>query len=207
MTSTPLRSGTSREERFEERRTQLAQAALATLSELGFARTSLREIAQNSEFTHGVLHYYFTDKVDLISECVRVYHRLVVARFDEGLETYEDLDTMVVGVAETLQRTITEETAQHRLWYDLRSHSMFNEEIREDVREIDRTLEGFAWRVVLRYAELTGTEPVVDSQTNYRMFDGIFYAALLDHMAGDAEATNRLVEQAGWLMDRICPQR
>ena len=84
---------------------------------------------------------------------------------------------------------------------------MFNEEIREDVREIDRTLEGFAWRVVLRYAELTGTEPVVDSQTNYRMFDGIFYAALLDHMAGDAEATNRLVEQAGWLMDRICPQR
>jgi TetR/AcrR family transcriptional regulator, transcriptional repressor of bet genes len=167
----------------------------------------LREIAQNSEFTHGVLHYYFTDKVDLISECVRVYHRLVVARFDEGLETYEDLDTMVVGVAETLRRTITEETAQHRLWYDLRSHSMFNEEIREDVREIDRTLEGFAWRVVLRYAELTGTEPVVDSQTNYRMFDGIFYAALLDHMAGDAEATNRLVEQAGWLMDRICPQR
>ena len=191
----PLRSGTSREERFEERRTQLAQAALATLSELGFARTSLREIAQNSAFTHGVLHYYFTDKVDLIS------------RFDEGLETYEDLDTMVVGVAATLQRTITEETAQHRLWYDLRSHSMFNEEIREDVREIERTLEGFAWRVVLRYAELTGTEPVLDSLSNYRMFDGIFYAALLDHMAGDPEATERLVAQAGWLMDRICPQR
>ena len=163
MTSTPLRSGTSREERFEERRTQLAQAALATLSELGFARTSLREIAQNSEFTHGVLHYYFTDKVDLISECVRVYHQLLVANFDEGLATYEDLDTMAVGVAETLQRTITEETAQHRLWYDLRSHSMFNEEIREDVREIERTLEGFAWRVVLGYAELSGTEPVLDS--------------------------------------------
>ena len=34
-----------------------------------------------------------------------------------------------------------------------------------------------------------------------------FYAALLDHMAGDPEATDRLVTQAGWLMDRICPQR
>ena len=48
---------------------------------------------------------------------------------------------------------------------------------------------------------------MLDSLTNYRMFDGIFYAALLDHMAGDAEATDRLVVQAGWLMDRICPQR
>ena len=73
----PLRSGTSREERFEERRTQLAQAALATLSELGFARTSLREIAQNSAFTHGVLHYYFTDKLDFyVYVCVCATERI-----------------------------------------------------------------------------------------------------------------------------------
>ena len=53
-------------DKFAERRAELADAALQTLSELGYARTSLREIAQNSEFTHGVLHYYFRDKVDLI---------------------------------------------------------------------------------------------------------------------------------------------
>src|ERR1700750_1707183 len=53
-------------EKFNERRAELAEAALQTLSELGYARTSVREIAQNSAFTHGVLHYYFRDKVDLI---------------------------------------------------------------------------------------------------------------------------------------------
>ncbi|MFI5042721.1 MAG: TetR/AcrR family transcriptional regulator, partial [Acidimicrobiales bacterium] len=46
-------------DKFAERRTQLADAALQTLAELGYARTSLREIAQNSQFSHGVLHYYF----------------------------------------------------------------------------------------------------------------------------------------------------
>ncbi len=55
-----------RVDKFEERRRELADAALQTLSELGYARTSLREIAQNSAFSHGVLHYYFRDKVDLV---------------------------------------------------------------------------------------------------------------------------------------------
>ena len=60
-------------DKFADRRAQLANSALLTLSELGYARTSLREIAQNSEFSHGVLHYYFTDKVDLIMHCVKQY--------------------------------------------------------------------------------------------------------------------------------------
>ena len=49
-------------DKFAERRAQLAAAALQTLAEQGYARTSLRDIAQNSEFSHGVLHYYFSDK-------------------------------------------------------------------------------------------------------------------------------------------------
>ena len=60
-------------EKYDERRTQLAISALATLGELGYARTSLREIAQNSEFSHGVVHYYFADKLELITHCVRYY--------------------------------------------------------------------------------------------------------------------------------------
>ena len=53
-------------DRFAQRRRELADATIQTLSELGYARTSLREIAQNSAFSHGVLHYYFADKVDLM---------------------------------------------------------------------------------------------------------------------------------------------
>ena len=74
-------------DKFAERRAQLAESALLTLSELGYARTSLREIAQNSDFSHGVLHYYFRDKVDLITHCVREYKARCVKRYDEIVAT------------------------------------------------------------------------------------------------------------------------
>ena len=65
--------GARRADKYDERRDQLAESALQTLGELGYARTSLREIAQNSEFSHGVVHYYFADKLELIIYCVRYY--------------------------------------------------------------------------------------------------------------------------------------
>src|SRR6266705_6135641 len=73
----------ARVDKFSARRSELAEAALETLAELGYARTSLREIAQKSEFTHGVLHYYFSDKVDLICCCVRHYKAKCVTRYDQ----------------------------------------------------------------------------------------------------------------------------
>lgn len=39
-------------DKFAQRREQLAASALRTLAELGYAQTSLREIAQNSGFPH-----------------------------------------------------------------------------------------------------------------------------------------------------------
>ena len=53
-------------DKHDERRRALADSALRTLGELGYARASLREIANNSEFSHGVVHYYFHDKLELI---------------------------------------------------------------------------------------------------------------------------------------------
>ncbi|HQU02794.1 MAG TPA: TetR family transcriptional regulator, partial [Acetobacteraceae bacterium] len=74
------RESGGRVDKFVERRRELAQAAVQTLAELGYARTSLREIAQNSAFSHGVLHYYFKDKADLIMCCVRHYKAHCVTR-------------------------------------------------------------------------------------------------------------------------------
>ena len=69
----PRRRGARPADKYDERRNQLAESALQTLGELGYARTSLREIANNSEFSHGVVHYYFQDKLELIVYCVRYY--------------------------------------------------------------------------------------------------------------------------------------
>src|ERR1700744_5289186 len=74
-------------DKFAERRDQLAAAARQTLAERGYANTSLRDIAQNSEFSHGVLHYYFADKFELIMYCVRRYKAECVTRYDAIVAT------------------------------------------------------------------------------------------------------------------------
>ena len=80
--SPAVKGAQARADKLESRRVELAEATLETLAELGYARTSLREIAQNSEFSHGVLHYYFSDKVDLICCGVRYYKAKCVTRYD-----------------------------------------------------------------------------------------------------------------------------
>jgi TetR/AcrR family transcriptional regulator, transcriptional repressor of bet genes len=210
MTSTPLRSSTarqtSREARVEERRTQLAQSALATLGELGYAKTSLREIAQNSEFTHGVVHYYFADKVELISHCVRLYKTQCVNRFDEIVENSTTSDELLECFALRLVDSIVTEAPLHRLWYDLRTQSLFEDAFRDDVLEIDEAIQGLTWRVVTRYAALVGGVPILDERATYALLDGLFEKALLDHISCVPSAGEDLAARVRWLLPQICPR-
>ena len=177
-----------RDHKFAERRAELGEAALQTLAELGYARTSLREIAQNSEFSHGVLHYYFTDKLDLILCSVRQYKARCVKRYDEVTATAATFDELLDGFVDALGNTLRKEAPLHRLWYDLRAQSLFEEAFRADVAEIDKSLEKMIWRVMSRFAEITGQPVRLPSNVAYAMFDGLFQQGLLKHLSGDKRA-------------------
>ena len=190
-------------DKFGHRRDELAAAALQTLAELGYARTSLREIAQNTAFSHGVLHYYFRDKFDLITHCVKQYKTTCVQRYDEIIDTATTADELADGFALAMAGTAREDAALHRLWYDMRSQSMFEPSFRIDVLAIDDSLLQMIWRVVTRYAELDDAELSVTSATAYAMFDGLFQQALLRHLAGSPEAVDRLAEQIRRLLPTL----
>src|ERR1700710_1784927 len=128
-------------DKFEDRRRELADAALITLAHLGYARTSLRESAQHSAFSHGVLHYYFRNKVELITYCVRQYKAICVLRYDGIAATAEEPGALAEAFGEGLAATLSEDALMHRLWYDLRSQSLFEESFRDDVAEIDDSLQ------------------------------------------------------------------
>ena len=187
-------------EKHDERRDQLAESALRTLGERGYARTSLREIANNSEFTHGVVHYYFADKLELIVYCVRYYKARCVTRYDGVVADATDAEGLLDAFAAKLVETVLDEAPMHCLWYDLRTQSMFEERLREAVVHIDKTLEEMIWRVVSRYAELAGRQPAMTPSAAYGVLDGLFQQALLGHVAGDASALDTLVGQVHALM-------
>jgi AcrR family transcriptional regulator len=196
---------TERVDKFAVRRAELAAATLRTLAELGYARTSLREIAQNSEFSHGVLHYYFRDKVDLITHCVREYKAICVTRYDQVVATATTPAQLQEGFLDKLAQTLVEEPQMHRLWYDLRNQSMFEETFRADVAAIDASLERMVWRVVTRFAELVGTAPLVTPSVMYALFDGLFQQALLRQLAGEAGAAADLRAAVTAVVAQVVP--
>jgi AcrR family transcriptional regulator len=193
----------TRVDKFSARRIELAEAALETLAELGYARTSLREIAQKSEFTHGVLHYYFSDKVDLICCCVRHYKAKCVTRYDQITSAAQSRDELMKGFLEKLGQTVRDEAGMHRLWYDLRSQSLFEEAFRNDVAEIDKSLEAMMWRIACRFAELGGKQPVISKAAVYALFDGLFQKYLLRHLSNDPQAIPELLDEARRLLPMI----
>lgn len=192
-----------RVDKFAERRAELAEATLQTLSELGYARTSLREIAQNSEFTHGVLHYYFRDKVDLILCSVRQYKARCVTRYDRAAADARTYEELMAGFLAALGQTMRDEAHLHRLWYDIRSQALFETAFREDVAELDKSLEDMIWRIMRRFAELTGEPQSMPPSTIYAMIDGLFQQGLLKHLAGDPQAIARMQADVRLVLSRI----
>jgi AcrR family transcriptional regulator len=182
-------------DKFAERRDQLAAAALRTLAEQGYANTSLRDIAQRSEFSHGVLHYYFADKFELIMYCVRRYKAECVTRYDSIVATAAEADELRRGFGAAMAATLVEDAALHRLWYDLRNQSLFDEKFRADVTEIDQALQRMIWRIVDKYAALSGGSLAVSPDLAYALMDGIFQHALLRQLGGDASAAAALDEK------------
>ena len=192
-------------DKFAERRAQLAAAALQTLAELGYARTSLREIAQNSEFSHGVLHYYFSDKIELITCCVRQYKAECVKRYDSVVADSGSAQELKAGFGAVMAGTLRDEGTMHRLWYDLRNQSLFDDAYSADVQEIDQSLERMIWRIVSRYSELSGAPVLLSRAAAYAVYDGLFQHALSRYLAGDADAAAVLEQDVQRLLDVLVP--
>jgi AcrR family transcriptional regulator len=192
-------------DKFAERRAQLATAALQTLAELGYARTSLREIAQNSEFSHGVLHYYFSDKIELITCCVRQYKAECVKRYDNIVASAGSPEELRQGFGDVMAGTLRDEAKMHRLWYDLRNQSLFDGAYQDDVADIDQSLERMIWRIVSKYAELSGAPVLLSRGAAYAVYDGLFQHALSRHLGGDADAAAVLEEDVKRLLDILVP--
>ena len=185
-------------DKHDERRRALAASALRTLGEMGYARASLREIANNSDYSHGVVHYYFEDKHDLIVYCVREEKARCVRRYDGVVAQSTTPEQLAAGFADKLVETLSDDTAMHRLWYDVRTQSMFEDRLRDVATEIDGWLEDMVWRIVSRYAELSDSVPAMPAGVLYAIFDGLFQQALVSFTLGregTADDLRELVRQ------------
>lgn len=186
--------------KFTDRRKELADSALAAIADQGFARTGLRDIAARSALSTGILHYYFADKDDLIAQAIWQYKSECARRYDPIVTTATTAKELVARFGEEMTATLRDEADMHRLWYDLRNQSLFDEGFRDTIIAIDGLLSDMVWAVVARYAELCGATPAIDPETAYALFDGVFLNTLIRHLRGDLTAVAELPQRTANLL-------
>ncbi|WP_243614022.1 TetR/AcrR family transcriptional regulator [Shimia aestuarii] len=149
---------------------QIAESAILALQELGYANTSLRDIAEKSDMSLGMLHYYFEDRSELIIYCVSIYKQQFVSNIVDALAGAEGRDSVIETFSNALAESITDDAMTHRLWYDIRSQAMFDETFRPIVREIEEMLVG----IVADALEKAG-HPIDETLAiQYALIDGVF---------------------------------
>lgn len=163
---------------------QIADNAITALQELGFANTSLRDIAAKSDMSLGILHYYFEDRSDLIIYCVRVYKQKFVDSILNALDSATGRETVITVLSSALAESITRDAMTHRLWYDIRNQAVFDQTFRPVVMEIETLLVS----IVARAFESSGhvAPPMIDVQ--YALLDGVFRHLMQDQMAAKSRS-------------------
>ncbi|MCP4185079.1 MAG: TetR/AcrR family transcriptional regulator [Hyphomicrobiales bacterium] len=173
-----------RSEKRTHKKTELAVNAIEVLKQLGYARTSLRDIAEHSGVSVGILHYYFEDKVDLISFCVQKYKEDFINEMDEILLASSGAEAIVEGFSHGLSETIRTGAETHRLWYDIRTQALFEENFHGVVAEIEYALILLVERLLGRLGI-----PKSDALQIYLTLDGAFRYCLQRTLSGDKTAT------------------
>lgn len=86
----------------QARRAQIVRAAVETIAELGFARSSFVRIAGRAGISPGLISYHFAGKDELIAEVVAHVTGAMTAAIEErtaGTETYTDaLRALITGI-------------------------------------------------------------------------------------------------------------
>ncbi|WP_265443099.1 TetR/AcrR family transcriptional regulator [Flexivirga meconopsidis] len=140
-------------ENRRDRRAELVDAALDVWAEGGYHNLSVRNVARRTPYSHGVVHYYFAGRPELVRECVARLLR-------ESVLDASPIDAAktVAAVSNALASVIANDFVAHRSAYvirhDLRSRTLFDADLAPYVTALEGPLHDFADRAAGRYAEL-----------------------------------------------------
>lgn len=183
----------------DEKKRQIADSAITALQELGYANTSLRDIAANSDMSLGILHYYFEDRTDLIIYCVRLYKQDFVEGILAALDGAMGRRSVIDTLSGALAMSIAQDAATHRLWYDIRNQALFDDTFRPVTAEIEALLIAVVSTAFTQSGQ--PVPPMIGIQ--FALLDGVFRHLLQDQVNGRGQNASALKAIFGSVLEQI----
>jgi AcrR family transcriptional regulator len=122
----------------EERKLQILKALDSCLQEKSFEKTSIKDIARVAGVNHGVLHYYFSSKEDILLNYIDYVIYDYQAQLQEWLVTE---DPAAIGKKEFIREIfgfinhkITLNKGLSRLFVEIWEIALYNEDVRRKLR-------------------------------------------------------------------------
>lgn len=101
------------------RRSQIIQAAIDTVGELGYARASLAEIARRAGISKGVISYHFAGKDDLTEQIVLELYTRAGASIGERVDVAGSAVVALCGYVEANLAFVAQNPQQVRVLVDI----------------------------------------------------------------------------------------
>jgi AcrR family transcriptional regulator len=178
--------------KFEARREHLAESTLSTMGKKGYANTSMRDIAADAGVSLGTLHYYFVDKSELLSYCVKTFKRAFIQKVIDQCEAADNLKDLITTFIDVCCDSMITDYQEHRVWFDIRSQALY-EPIFAPLRvEIENELGVMFRTFIVAGEQYSGhTSPMKTDAVGW-MVEGLFEAQLFNFIhTGDAALAKR----------------
>ena len=123
----------------EERRLQILKALDTCLQEKSFEKTSIKDIARVAGVNHGVLHYYFSSKEDILLNYIdhviddyRAQVKVLLSSKDVGRLGKRELIEMIFGF---INDRITLNKGLSRIFVEIWEIALYHDAVRAKLRE------------------------------------------------------------------------
>ncbi|MBO9446897.1 TetR/AcrR family transcriptional regulator [Ruegeria sp. R14_0] len=198
MQNLPENRAKLRDRNREHKRRELAENAIKTIAQAGYANTTLRDIAASTGVSLGKIQYYFPEKEGLLLYCID----LSVDRFTRQLTAILDANLSPEAArsayVELFAYSIINHANMHRLWYDIRNQAMFDGQLRGRVADVEARFIEICDELGKKFAakDVTGVEI-------YVILDGAYRYFIQQSVAGMPVTAEDMTETLNRLIDRL----
>lgn len=168
-----------RDKNREQKRRALAESAITTIAQAGYANTTLRDIAASTGVSLGKIQYYFPEKEGLLLYCIDLSVNRFIGQLTEIVDAKLSPREARGAYVELFAHSIINYAHLHRLWYDIRNQAMFDSQLRHRVADVEAKFVSVCDELGRKFAlnDVRGLEI-------YLMLDGAYRYFLQQSIAG-----------------------
>ncbi|MCG7519960.1 TetR/AcrR family transcriptional regulator [Ruegeria sp. Ofav3-42] len=168
-----------RDKNREQKRRELAENAITTIAQAGYANTTLRDIASSTGVSLGKIQYYFPEKEGLLLYCIDLSVNRFIGQLNEIVGAKLSPREARGAYVELFAHSIVNYAHLHRLWYDIRNQAMFDSQLKQRVADVEARFVSVCDELGKKFAlnDVRGLEI-------YLMLDGAYRYFIQQSVAG-----------------------